>query len=73
MGTRGGGVKRPGHEADHSLPTSAEVQNMWIYTSTPQHAFMASCLISYAEGQVYVQVNMTVVRALSHALSYVYF
>jgi hypothetical protein len=29
------GVERPGREADHSLPTSAEVKKMWIYTSTP--------------------------------------
>jgi hypothetical protein len=27
-------VKRPGREADHSPPTSAEVKKMWIYTST---------------------------------------
>jgi hypothetical protein len=24
------GVKRPGREADHSLPASAEVKKMWI-------------------------------------------
>jgi hypothetical protein len=35
------GVKRPGREADHSPPTSAEVKKMWIYTSTPPYAFMA--------------------------------
>jgi hypothetical protein len=35
-------VKRPGREADHSPPTSAEVKNTWIYTSTPPYAFMAS-------------------------------
>jgi hypothetical protein len=35
------GVKRPGHEADHLPPTSAEVKKMWIYTSTPPYAFMA--------------------------------
>jgi hypothetical protein len=29
------GVKRPGREADHSPPTSAEVKKMWVYTSTP--------------------------------------
>jgi hypothetical protein len=29
------GVKRQGHEADHSPPVSAEVKKMWIYTSTP--------------------------------------
>jgi hypothetical protein len=34
------GLKRPGREADHSPPTSAEVKNMWIYTSIPSHAFM---------------------------------
>jgi hypothetical protein len=28
------GVKRQEHEADHPPPTSAEVKNTWIYTST---------------------------------------
>jgi hypothetical protein len=43
MGTRGSfpGVKRPGREADHSPPASAEVKKMWIYTSTPPYVFMA--------------------------------
>jgi hypothetical protein len=43
MGTRSSfpGVKRPGGEADHSPPTSAEVKKMWVYTSTPPYAFMA--------------------------------
>jgi hypothetical protein len=35
------GVKRPGRETDHSLPTSAEVKNTWIYTSTPPYVFVA--------------------------------
>jgi hypothetical protein len=35
------GVKRPGREADHSPPASAEVKKMWIYISTPPYAFMA--------------------------------
>jgi hypothetical protein len=35
----------PGREADHSLPTSAEVKRTWIYTSTPPYIFMASCLL----------------------------
>jgi hypothetical protein len=36
MGTRGSfpGVKRPGREADHSPPSSAEAKNAWSYTST---------------------------------------
>jgi hypothetical protein len=29
------GVKRPGREADHSPPSSAEVKNAWSYTSIP--------------------------------------
>jgi hypothetical protein len=33
------GVKLPGGEVDHSLPTSAEVKKMWIYTSTPQSSW----------------------------------
>jgi hypothetical protein len=28
-------VKRPGREADHSPPPSAEVKNAWSYTTTP--------------------------------------
>jgi hypothetical protein len=34
-------VKRPGREADHSPPTSAEVKNTYIYTSTPPYVFTA--------------------------------
>jgi hypothetical protein len=33
-------VKRPGCEADHSPPTSAEVKKTWVYTSIPPYAFM---------------------------------
>jgi hypothetical protein len=28
-------VRQPGHEADHSPPSSAKVKNVWSYTSTP--------------------------------------
>jgi hypothetical protein len=41
LGTVSMKVKRPGYEADHSPPTSAEVKKMWIYTSTPPYVFMA--------------------------------
>jgi len=36
MSTRGSfpGVKQLGHEAGHLLPSSAEVKNVWSYTST---------------------------------------
>jgi len=29
------GVKRPGREADHSPPSSDEVNNAWSYSSAP--------------------------------------
>jgi hypothetical protein len=38
------GVKRPGREADHSPPSSAESKNEWSYTSTPYYASMEWCL-----------------------------
>jgi hypothetical protein len=34
------GVKRPGCEADHSPPTSAEVKKTWVCTFTPTYVFM---------------------------------
>jgi hypothetical protein len=42
-------VKRPGREADHYLPTSAEVKNGWSYTSTPQYAFMTWYLVKHRD------------------------
>jgi hypothetical protein len=49
MGTGGSfsGAKRPGREADHSHPTSVEVKNTWIYTSTPPYVFMAEGFMIY--------------------------
>jgi hypothetical protein len=35
------GVKRPGRGSGHLPPTSADVKNTWIYTSTPPYAFVA--------------------------------
>jgi len=34
-------VKQPGHEADHLLPTSAEVKNAYSHISTAPYVFMA--------------------------------
>jgi hypothetical protein len=33
------GIKRPGSEANHSPPSSAEVKNPWSYTSAPPPCF----------------------------------
>jgi hypothetical protein len=35
------GIKRRGHDTDHSPPTSATVKKTWLYTSTPTYVFMA--------------------------------
>jgi hypothetical protein len=42
------GVKRPGREAGHSPPSSAEV-NAWSYISIPQYVFMAWCLVKHRD------------------------
>jgi hypothetical protein len=41
-GNRGSfvGVKWLGHEANNSLPYSAEIKSEWNYTSTPPFAFV---------------------------------
>jgi hypothetical protein len=52
-------VKRPGHEADHSSPSSAEVKNVWTSTSTPQYAFMTWCPVK-AQGQLYLYLLLCV-------------
>jgi len=38
---------RPGREADHSPPSSAEANNTWSYTSTAPVIFMALCLVKH--------------------------
>jgi hypothetical protein len=47
------GVKLPGHEADHSPPSSAEVKNAWSYTSTHQYVFMAWCLVTHRDNFIF--------------------
>jgi hypothetical protein len=43
-------VKLSGREADHSPPSSAEVKNAWICTSTPQFAFVVWCSVKESTG-----------------------
>jgi hypothetical protein len=54
-------VKRPGREADHSPPSSAEVNNVWSYTSSPQYALTAWCSVK-AQGQLYLYFAMSLVQ-----------
>jgi hypothetical protein len=50
------GVKRAGREADHSPPASAEAKNALVYTPTPPYVLVTQCLISEAQGQLYLFV-----------------
>jgi hypothetical protein len=51
MSTRGFFLraKRSGREADHSPPSSAEVNNAWSYTSTDPDALMAWYLVKHSD------------------------
>jgi hypothetical protein len=40
-------IKRPKHEADHSLPSSTEAKDAWSYNSTRAYVFLMWCLIKY--------------------------
>jgi hypothetical protein len=48
------GLRRPGHEADHSPPSSAEVKDAWRYTSISS-IFLHGVVLSLkkAQGQIY--------------------
>jgi hypothetical protein len=41
------GCKVAKAQADHSPRSSAEVKNVWCYTSTPKYVFMVRCLIKH--------------------------
>jgi hypothetical protein len=43
------GIKRPGLEADHSPPSSAEVKNAWSYTSTPPVRLHGGAQLKYRD------------------------
>jgi hypothetical protein len=53
------GIKRPGCEADHSPPSSAEIKNAWSYTSTPQYVFMAWCLVKHKDNFTFLIASCT--------------
>jgi len=64
------GVKRPECEADHSSPSSAEVENMWSYTSTPPYVCMAWCLVKQREDFTLRDVSLLVLLPPSVVVYY---
>jgi len=57
-GAPSSGVKLPGHEVDDSLPSSAEVKNVWSYTSTPPYVFTAWCLVKHRDNFAFAFVHI---------------
>jgi hypothetical protein len=51
------GIKRPGREADHSPPFSAEVKEYVEPYLHSQYVFMAWCSVK-AQGQLYLYVYL---------------
>jgi hypothetical protein len=47
-------VKRPGREAHHSCPSTAEVKKAWSYTFTPLCVLMAWCLVKHSDDFIVV-------------------
>jgi len=43
------GVKRPGHEADYTPPSSAKVKSVWHCSSTLPFIFMVWCLVEHRD------------------------
>jgi hypothetical protein len=57
------GVKRLGHDANHSPPTSIDVKKTWIYKSTPPYVFMLKCSIKHTDTSrakyVHLKIELT--------------
>jgi hypothetical protein len=64
------GVKRPGREADHSPPSSAEVENAWSYTSTPpvKHRYNFTFYLFYNE---YYYIVLCVMQQHNEQINYI--
>jgi hypothetical protein len=56
-GTLSLGAKRPGREADHSPPSSAEVKNAWCFTSTPPIRLQGVVFSWKAQEQLYLHLS----------------
>jgi len=50
-------VDRPGHEANHSSPFSAEIKNKWIHVSTPAMTSSRVYELSYNEVSIKIRIQ----------------
>ena len=65
----GRGIKRPAREVDQSRHSSAEVQNVRMYTARPPYAYVKWCLCFGKTCYVYVSSFDTVYSELLTASS----
>jgi hypothetical protein len=61
-------VKHLGSEADHSLPSSAEIRNVWCYTPTPHYVFLVWCLVKHRDSFTFTFVNHVSLKLVRHKL-----
>jgi hypothetical protein len=68
LGALSPGIKRPGREADHSPPSSAEVKEcveLYLHPSTPS---WHGAQLKKAQGQLYINLNVMQHIFLTHDL-----
>jgi hypothetical protein len=63
------GVKRPGREADHLPPSSAEVKNAWTIPPLLQYVFMAWCLVKHRDNFTFTFIKPCYVGSCHHDIA----
>jgi hypothetical protein len=61
-------IKRPGHEADHSPPPSAEVNNAWSYMSTPKHTSWRGSQLKHGNNFTFALMPLSPRRSWSESI-----
>jgi hypothetical protein len=58
------GVKRPGHEADHSSPSSTEVKNVKLYLRSPDTPSWRGSQLKHRDDLTFTFCNMSITSGL---------
>jgi hypothetical protein len=54
------GIKQSEPETNHSPPSTADVTNVWSYTSTPQYVLIAWFLVKHGDNVIQTSATVTV-------------
>ena len=60
------GIKRPGPEADHTPPCSADVRNKWNYNYTPPVRLHTAHIAAYCDSSLPSFIRLTPIFYASH-------